>query len=277
MRETNKTITKKIKCVLVCNVPMKLSLPVEMGFRYKSGCQKSRAISEKWFGDNFYCLNCTSNSLEQTPNNEKVVDFICPKCNEKYQMKAMAHRFGNRIIDSAYAPKIEYIMTGNSPNFVFMHYNKVDMTVQNIIIVPKHFVSPEIIEKRFPLKKTAERHDWIGSFISIGRLPLDARIYFVQDGMVVPQKVVRETWKNFLFVRDIQMASKGWMIDVLAAVRKIGKKEFELSEIYSFEREFSKLHPGNRNIKPKIRQQLQFLRDKGVLEFVGDGRYRVLK
>ncbi|HDT15115.1 MAG TPA: hypothetical protein ENN55_02790 [Firmicutes bacterium] len=33
------------------------------------------------------------------------------------------------------------------------------------------------------------------------------------------------------------------------------------------------IHPENRNIKPKIRQQLQFLRDKGYLYFEGKGRY----
>jgi type II restriction enzyme len=36
------------------------------------------------------------------------------------------------------------------------------------------------------------------------------------------------------------------------------------------------LHPLNRNIRPKIRQQLQVMRDHGVLEFLGQGRYRIL-
>jgi type II restriction enzyme len=34
-------------------------------------------------------------------------------------------------------------------------------------------------------------------------------------------------------------------------------------------------HPANNNIKAKIRQQLQFLRDKDLLEFIGDGRYKL--
>jgi type II restriction enzyme len=34
-------------------------------------------------------------------------------------------------------------------------------------------------------------------------------------------------------------------------------------------------HPSNNNVKAKIRQQLQFLRDKGVLDFVGRGQYRM--
>jgi type II restriction enzyme len=45
-------------------------------------------------------------------------------------------------------------------------------------------------------------------------------------------------------------------------IEKLNKKEFTLDEIYSFEHELKLKHPENNNIKPKIRQQLQFLRDK---------------
>jgi type II restriction enzyme len=37
----------------------------------------------------------------------------------------------------------------------------------------------------------------------------------------------------------------------------------------------AKLHPANRNIRPKIRQQLQVLRDMGLVEFLGGGEYRL--
>jgi len=35
------------------------------------------------------------------------------------------------------------------------------------------------------------------------------------------------------------------------------------------------IYPGNNNVRAKIRQQLQVLRDQGYLSFVGRGRYRV--
>jgi type II restriction enzyme len=37
----------------------------------------------------------------------------------------------------------------------------------------------------------------------------------------------------------------------------------------------SNKHQDNRHIKEKIRQQLQILRDKGYLEFLERGRYRL--
>ncbi|MGN1347846.1 MAG: hypothetical protein ACI4VI_02775 [Acutalibacteraceae bacterium] len=43
--------------------------------------------------------------------------------------------------------------------------------------------------------------------------------------------------------------------------------------MYSFESELKIKHPKNNNIKPKIRQQLQFLRDRGFIEFLGNGKY----
>ena len=62
-------------------------------------------------------------------------------------------------------------------------------------------------------------------------------------------------------------------MDILHCINIIPTKEFTLNEIYKFEKELHIKYPKNNNIKPKIRQQLQFLRDRGVIEFLGDGRY----
>ena len=68
---------------------------------------------------------------------------------------------------------------------------------------------------------------------------------------------------------------RGWTLDVLAAVRRLGKQAFSLADVYSLEREMAKLHPANRHVRDKLRQQLQILRDAGLLDFVGRGRYRL--
>ena len=54
------------------------------------------------------------------------------------------------------------------------------------------------------------------------------------------------------------------------------KKEFILADVYKFESELRKIHPENKHIKDKIRQQLQVLRDKGYLEFTNRGNYRLI-
>ena len=61
------------------------------------------------------------------------------------------------------------------------------------------------------------------------------------------------------------------MLDVLNCVEHIGQSEFTLGDVYKSENYLSELHPENNHVKPKIRQQLQVLRDAGVLEFVSRG------
>lgn len=68
----------------------------------------------------------------------------------------------------------------------------------------------------------------------------------------------------------------GWKKDVFNCLLNIRKDIFSLDEVYKFERQLFQLHPENRNIKPKIRQQLQILRDLGLLEFAAKGTYRKL-
>lgn len=61
----------------------------------------------------------------------------------------------------------------------------------------------------------------------------------------------------------------------MRCIEKIGKRKFSLDDVYAFECEFSTLHPNNKHIKDKIRQQLQILRDRGFLKFVSRGEYQL--
>ena len=57
---------------------------------------------------------------------------------------------------------------------------------------------------------------------------------------------------------------------------KIKKTQFTLNDVYLFESKLKNKFPNNNFIKDKIRQQLQVLRDKGVIEFKGNGNYSKL-
>lgn len=65
------------------------------------------------------------------------------------------------------------------------------------------------------------------------------------------------------------------VLDVAFRTMSERKKEFELDDVYAFAAKLSKLYPNNRHVKQKIRQQLQFLRDRGYLDFVSRGFYRL--
>ena len=91
-----------------------------------------------------------------------------------------------------------------------------------------------------------------------------------------PKEKVLSDWKKTLFLRDEkEVSAKGWLLDTMLCIEKIGHKEFSLDEMYAFENDLREKHPDNRHIKDKIRQQLQVLRDKGYLEFTSRGNYRL--
>jgi len=180
-------------------------------------------------------------------------------------------------MNSAYEPKIEAIRAGTIPNFLFLKYSPEALRVSDLFVVPKHFMSQSMIEKRKPLSERARRHGWVGSNILLENLPKDARIPIVEHELEVPKTTVRDLWNRFLFLRVQSVYSRGWLADVLTYVRQLNREIFTLADIYTFEMQLAKLHPRNKHIRPKIRQQLQVLRDYGIVEFLGRGVYRIKK
>ena len=67
-----------------------------------------------------------------------------------------------------------------------------------------------------------------------------------------------------------------WKKDVFECLMEIENDVFTLDTLYSFEKKLSVLHPNNKNIRPKIRQQLQYLREIGLVEFLKPGFYKKL-
>ena len=256
---------------------MKLELVFEIATNYKSFSQRARVLTERWALENLYCPACPSDELTPTAAGTRVVDFICPSCAESYQLKSKRHSFGNRVMNSAYKPKIEAIRAGTIPNFLFLQYDPVVLKVSNLFVVPKHFISQSIVERRKRLSERARRHGWIGSNILLGNLPSDARIPIVEDGHEISKSMVRDSWNRFLFLREQSVHSRGWLANVLACVRQLDRKMFTLADVYTFEKQLAKLHPMNKHVRPKIRQQLQVLRDYDIVEFLGKGTYKIKK
>ena len=77
-----------------------------------------------------------------------------------------------------------------------------------------------------------------------------------------------------MFLRTKNKDAKGWILDIMNCVDLIKKETFTLDEVYKFEEKLKLKYPNNNFIKDKIRQQLQVLRDKGVIEFVSRGKYK---
>ena len=166
---------------------------------------------------------------------------------------------------------ISRIQAYNNPNFLFLtHSNSI---VKNCILIPNLFFVPSIIEKRKPLSPTARRAGWTGCNINLSTIPEYGKIYIVKDSVELEHETVVSNYKAISSLRTDSVDSRGWLMDVLLCTDKLGN-DFSLNDMYSFVPLLKTKHPNNKHIEPKIRQQLQFLRDKGFLDFISPGHYR---
>ena len=242
---------------------------------YESPSQSARVWTETWVRREVYCPNCGQANLDKFPNNRPLADFSCLSCGEEYELKSQKHKFGPRVADGAFRAKCERLTAKNNPNLLLLNYDLKQFGVTNLFVVPKHFFVRDIIERRNPLAATARRAGWIGSNILLDKVPAAGKIFLVQNGVSLPKDAVVSKWKKTLFLRDQGLEARGWLIEVMKCVESIGRKEFDLSDVYAFENELRVLYPNNRHIKQKIRQQLQVLRDQGYLDFTSRGHYRL--
>ncbi len=252
---------------------MNLTFDGRLVEQYHSGSQIARVLTENWVNQNMYCPRCGNLHIRHFENNRPVADFYCDRCHSEYELKSKDGQLGQKINDGAYSTMIRWITSFDNPDFFFMSYSKKELRVNSFIFVPKHFFMPDIIEKRRPLASTARRANWVGCNILIEKIPEQGRIEIISNGREVDvNDVVRKVARSD-GLAITQIGSRGWLMDVLNYMNKIESAVFSLEDMYSFESELQIRHPENHNIRPKIRQQLQLLRDKGFVKFLGNGLY----
>lgn len=65
------------------------------------------------------------------------------------------------------------------------------------------------------------------------------------------------TWKDFVYSHAVDLCDQQ------------GKRTFTLQQLWqTYQSEFEKFSSANKNVQAKVRQQLQFLRDDGLLSFL---------
>lgn len=242
---------------------------------YDSGSQKARVWTERWASDWLYCPNCGNDKIFQYPANLPVADFYCANCNDQYELKSQKTPFKSKIVDGAYETMRMRLASETSPNFILLHYDMAATSVINVCMIPRHFFVSEIIERRKPLAPTARRAGWVGCNILLDRIPESGRIYVVRDKVPRSKDAVIAQWRKTVFLREQDPSARGWLIEVMASVEALNSKQFALNDVYASEQRLREIYPNNSNVRPKIRQQLQVLRDQGYLDFLGNGRYRL--
>lgn len=210
--------------------------------------------------------------MQRFANNKPVADLFCPNCHEQYELKSKNQKtIGNSVPDGAYRTMLERIRSDTNPNFFFLAYKKADYSIRQLVLVPKHFITPDMIIPRNKGIKNRPHH--IMCSINLAPLPESGKIFLIDDSRIIEPETVLKKWQSNLFLRNQNAERKGWLLAVMKCIDQL-PEEFTLSQIYEFENKLSIQFPQNNHIRDKIRQQLQILRDQNTIEFIGRGLYK---
>ena len=256
----------------------------QIAAQYKSGSQISGRTTEKWASDNLYCPKCGS-GLEQYPNNKPVYDFYCDHSNEKFivvsrenfQLKSThgfpKRHFSNKIQGGEYNTAMRILKQGTFPSLILLHYERRVMAVKDAMLVHRLSITSSCIKPRKPLPVTARRAGWQGSVITLDVIPKLGRITMIDDGNIIAKNIVQRRWEEVPKLLKGNSVQRGWTADIINFIDRLPPR-FNLKDVYRYEDELATLHPQNGHIRDKIRQQLQILRDRRFIKFIGSGEYQ---
>jgi type II restriction enzyme len=242
---------------------------------YTSASQRARALTEGWAARRVACPACEAR-LERTSANTPVCDLTCVRCGQDHELKSKAGAFGPRVACGAHTTLLAALGRPRPPAFIFLNYSPA-LRVTSVFAVPSWAITPDMVCARPPLASTARRAGWVGATLDLARVPQLCRVPLVEHDSLRPSADVRHQWERTAFLAGRPAPeSRGWTLDVLRHLETLGGEAFTLEQAYAFAPALQVAHPDNHHIHAKIRQQLQVLRDHGLLTFLGRGRYRLV-
>ena len=165
------------------------------------------------------------------------------------------------------------IRSDTSPALMLLRYGSGTWVVRDLIVIPSFALSESAINPRKPLAPHARRAGWVGCNIDLSRIAPDARVSLVNNGEVIPPAKVAAHYARLKPLSSIASNQRGWTLAVFNAVQTTMHEQFSTQDAYVFEKDLTNLFPGNKNVRPKIRQQLQVLRDLGLLKHLDRGTW----
>ncbi len=125
--------------------------------------------------------------------NKPVADLFCPNCHEQYELKSKNQKtIGNSVPDGAYHTMLERIRSDTNPNFFFLAYKKADYSIRQLVLVPKHFITPDMIIPRNKGIKNRPHH--IMCSINLAPLPESGKIFLIDDSRIIEPETVLRKW-----------------------------------------------------------------------------------
>ena len=183
---------------------MNLSFTDSLAVNYKSLSQRVRVLSEQWMQNEMYCHSCGRDNLAKFPNNTKLADFFCEQCGEIYELKSKGQPIGRSILDGAYYAALERITGLTNPNLFVLQYH--ECAVENLVLIPKHFFTPDVLKIRNALSPDARRAGYIGSVILYDKIPVQVKIEIVKS---YTERSKDDVLKDYMLVRKLHVKNLG--------------------------------------------------------------------
>lgn len=253
----------------------------ELAAGYTSRAQISRIWTESWMASFGYCLSCTSESLTRTPGSTPLCDFVCPTCEHRYELKSKSSPHSHIVQDGGYDSMMRRMAEGNPPALLLLQYSRprtAEEPASAVRLTALHpvFFTPEVVRKR-PKPHVRPRTGALYQMcdLDLSRIPADGKITLLADGIERPHSEVRSDFKASERFAELPLKQRGWAALILSVIRATGKQHIFNADLYAQEATFRAAFPGNNNIRPKIRQQMQELEQLGYVERVASGEYIV--
>jgi type II restriction enzyme len=103
-------------------------------------------------------------------------------------------------------------------------------------------------------------------------IAIQGQIRLIDQGVALKRATTRNAFARLERLSSLPPADRTWAATTLRITERL-PVQFTLQDMYAFEPELEKSFPKNKHIRPKIRQQLQVLRDAGFIIFWRGGRY----
>jgi len=238
---------------------------------YTSRSQQARKITEGWIARNGYCLRCDCDRLTPTTANTQTRDFTCQQCSHGYELKSKLGRFSSKVLDGAYGAMLNTIREGRTPTFLLLEYSS-SWSVDGLRAIHHSLITETAVQARKPLSASARRAGWTGCNIVLPAIAIQGQIPLLVGGSPIPRHLPRHAFAKLEQLSALSANKRTWAAAILRFTERMNQT-FTLQDIYRYEQEIQQMFPNNGHIRPKVRQQLQVLRDAGLLTFLGGGRY----
>ena len=219
------------------------------------------------------CTECGHSWRSEHNLADTVCGCTCPHCGENYELKsASGNHAPKRITTGEYHTLLRRLHAEDAPNFLVLSYRAPDYAVQQLLLIPRHYLTADMIRARKPLSDTARRQGWTGSTIDLSTLPASGKIALIEQMQPADPHRVRQQWLANRYLHGMGR-QKTWLIATLRCLEQL-PQTFTLADLYRFVPQLARTYPANHNIEAKLRQQLQTLRDQGKITFLTRGHYR---